>query len=611
MKVAVLPLNAAEGTPPALGRQFSAFASDTIRAATGAEINQVSFLAQIDDEGTQRAAFVNIADTLLDKQWLDQMFEQSQVDLILDGLLKHADGKFEATIRFHKSGEAEPIKVFDWKFDDDKVFEHLTTLVRELASQAQITLPEQLAKGTVDFGTDSPEAFIQFLEGYDAVTYIQQANGMVAKEFQPKAAMETLKKSLEIDKDFVAPYETLIQLCRQCGQFQLGVFDDAMESLQWLAKQVPEDYKAHFAMGELYTVVGNHNEASNSYEKAVQLEQHEPALYARLGLSQMQLGMPVNAERNFRKAIEMEGDEKPSIDLLATVLQQSNRAHEVPGLWKEQLAKKPKDSNLLTKYAISLLNAQQEEEAVKAFENALEVGEEPLITKRWYAPYLAQKGEHDRAMDFYEDCIDIAPNDIPVLVEYAQTLKVAGRTVDMPKILRDILASNPDQNTRATTLAELIAIEQAKRAEAIEAAKEKMQSGDFNSAIQAVRPLKNWLADYWPMWAVLSSAANQIGEFEEAEDASKRLIDLFPGCEPAYGELNTALTGQNKHEEAYNSMRFAATTMPQSLGVHVNLALAAKRAGHKDEAEALAKQIREAVGPNEELEGVLREVDGL
>ena len=75
MKVAVLPLNAAAGTPPALGRQISNFVSDIARVNTGAEINAVSYLTQIQDNGEVRAAFANVADVLLEPEWVGQMFQ--------------------------------------------------------------------------------------------------------------------------------------------------------------------------------------------------------------------------------------------------------------------------------------------------------------------------------------------------------------------------------------------------------------------------------------------------------------------------------------------------------------------------------------------------------
>lgn len=609
MKVAALPFNAAEGTAPALGRQFSNFACDTIRAAVQADINPVSFLAQIESEDGPRAAFVNVADTLLDAEWIGKMFEDSDVEVVMDGLLKRSGDDFDLTFRFHRRGGEGPYRVEEWKFPKAEVMSRLHGLVKILAEEAQVQLPEALAGDKLDFGTDDTDAFLEFLEGYDAISYIQQAQGRVALEFQPKVAMDSLLSALNRDPDFVAPYEMIVQLARLCGQFRLGTFDDAMAALKTAAEKVPDDFKAHFAMGELYSSIGDHANSSSAFERAMQLNDSEPAILARLGLEQLQLGMPVNAERNFRRAVELEGDEKPSLDLLAMVLSQTNRAHEVPPLWKAEADKQPQNGAIRTKYAISLINAGRTEEGVKAFEDAIAELEDPLPAKRFYAPYLANNDQVDRALDYYEDCIEFAPNDVQLLQEYANALKIANRLVDIPKVLRDILASNPDPNTRATTLAWLIELEQPKRAQAIEQAKDSMQGGQFDTALQTVRPLKNWLSDYWPMWAVLSSAANQVGQHSEAEDAARRLIELFPGCEPAYGELNTALHGQGKDEEAYNIMRFAASNMPQSLGVHINLALAAKRFGRRDEAIQLAKQIREAVGPNQELDAVLQEIE--
>jgi len=76
-------------------------------------------------------------------------------------------------------------------------------------------------------------------------------------------------------------------------------------------------------------------------------------------------------------------------------------------------------------------SAGKEEEAERAFEHALEVVEDNTVVKRYYAPWLMKKGDLDRAMDFYEDVLDVAPNDISALTEYAQTLEAAGREFEV------------------------------------------------------------------------------------------------------------------------------------------------------------------------------------
>lgn len=613
MRIAVLPFNAAEGTKPALGRQFAAFAAEQLRAHAEADINVVSFLTQIQSEsGEQRMAFVNISDALLPYDQLKDLFEQAEVALVQDGYLKQEGDAFDLTVRFHGKESEEPIRQEELHFTTAELFTTLHRLIKILAETGAIALPEALAGDTMEFGTDNPEVFLEFLEGYDALNYINQANGMVAHEFSPEGAFQSLLSAVEKDPDFEGPYQVCVQLARQCGSYRIGTLEMVEGTLNKLVELVPDDFGALFALGELYGSVNDFDRAANYFERALQKSPDDPALLSRLGLAQMQGGMPVNAERNFRKALELEGPDKPSADLLANVLVGTNRAHEVPPLWKSMIEADPQNSQAHAKYAVSLMQAGNEDLAQRAFENALETLEDNTVVKRFYAPLLVNKGDYDRAMDFYEDVLDVAPNEVPVLIEYAQTLEQADRLHEVPEVLKRVLASNPDPNTRATVVARLIELEQPKRVETVESAREKMEAGDFQGALRELRPLKNWLADYWKLWFFLAAANNQVEAYEEAEEAAQRALEIFPGCEPAFGEFATALTGQGKHEEAYNLMRYAAANNPSSLPIHLNLGLAAKRAGHRDEARQLARQIREALAndPNRsQIDAILDEIE--
>ena len=609
MRIAVLPFNAAEGTKPALGRQFAAFASEQIRAHAQADINTVSFLTQVEEEGGQKMAFVNIADQMLPYEQLNELFDQASVDIVMDGFLKKEEDNFELTVRFHVRDNEEP-KFFEViNFKSAEIFTTLHKVVKILAEQTEVVLPEFLAGETMEFGTTNADAFLSFLEGYDGLNYIQQANGNVSQEFSPQGAIDSLLFAFETDPTFEGPYHVLVQLCRACANFRIGTFEMMDAALVKLTKLAPTQFGAFFGLGEIHQSVNNLSQAAEYYEKAIQNEPTDPNLYSRLGLVQQQLNMPVNAERNFRKALELEGEEKPSADFLAAVLAQTNREHEIPALWKALIDANDQNAAAWSKYAMSLFQSGQEKDGVAAFEKGLETVEENVIIKRYYAPYLASQGEHDRAMDFYEDCLDVAPSEVPVLIEYAQVLEAAGREFEVPQVLKNILASNPDPNTRAQTLARLIELEQPKRAESVELARTKMEAEDFEGAIRDLKPLRNWLSDYWKLWALLASSYNRTERFEEAEEAARKLLELFPGCEPAYGEYVAALSAQGRNDEAHQFMRFAAQQNPNSLSIHINLALAAKRNGHDDEARELAKQIREAIGPNEELEPVLSEIE--
>lgn len=609
MRIAVLPFSAHEGTPPALGRQFAAFAGDQIRAVTDFEVNNISYLAQQEDETGTRMGFVNLGDSLLPDDQLKDLCEQTESDLVMDGSVKEQDGNYDMSLRFYRKDAEDPSPVEEFKFTKAEIFDVLHKVLKRLAQESGAELPENLAGDSMEFATDNPDAFLEFLIGYDAFVYIQQAQGRVVREFSPQQALDSLVGAFEADDDFLGAYEVCVELCRSCAHYRLGSFEMLDKALKRLTELAPEEYRAWFGLGEIYGVANDHHKAADYYEKAANLNPEESALWTKLGLAQLAGGMPVNAERNLKKALEMEGPDKPSADYLAMVLMQTGRAHEVPPIWKSIIDEQPDNALAHGKYAISLVQSGQTEAGEKAFEAGLESSEDNNVVKRFYAPYLAEKGDVDRAMDFYEDCLDEAPTDVQLLLEYANTLQKAKREFEIPKILKDVLQANPDPNTRAQALAWLIELEQPKRVESVEQAETLMNQEQFSDAVRVLKPLRNWLADYWKLWALLSAAYNRLGESEEAEEAAKRLLELFPGCEPGYGELVSALSAQDKNDEAYQIMRFAASNMPGAVGIHLNLALAAKRAGHTEEARSLARQIREAIGPNEELEPVFAEIE--
>lgn len=612
MSIAVLPLNAGPNASPALARQIANFAAEIVRSTLGVEANAISYLIQLD--GPQpRLAYVNASEEANEDQLVEQMFQQTESDFLFDGLLTVDEAGTKTVVaRGFRKDDLTPIGTVNVSFTDADSLPALRQVIELLAGLGGQTLPAETADNANLFGTDNGTAFLAFLDGYDALQYVEKTQGQVANEFSPEPAMESLKQAVGLDADWEAPYISLVQLCRLCTQYQVGTAELIERFLGEMVAQFPDDGRALFALGELYQAVGDHAKATDTFEKAHVKEPNEPAILTRLGLAQMQLGMPVNAERNFRKAVDLEGDDKPSLDYLAMVLSQTGRAHEVPNLWRDRINANAQDPQARVKFAVSQFQAGNQDAGFKAFEDALEQLEDDdakLVVKRYFAPALVQKGEMDRAMDFYEDCIDVAPTDVPLLVEYAQTLEQAGREFEVPKVLKDILAANPDANTRAQVTARLIELEQPKRVEAVQDAQKKMEAGDFAGAAKDLRGLKTWLGDYWKMWLLLASALNRNEEFAEAEEAARQLINLFPGCEPAYGEVATALTGLNREDEAYNALRFGSTQVPNSVPIAINLALAAKRIGRDEEARGLARQLREAIGSNPDLDPILDELE--
>lgn len=609
MSVAVLPFNAGPDTRPTLARQFANFAAEIVRARTQAEVHSVNYLIQVEDAQPAKYANVNPSETLNEIDLVKQLFEQTDASAAMDGLLLEKDGKLHLTVRIFAKGNDTPLTDETFDFDAQGVFKPMRTIIDELCARAEVLLPADAQTDEQLFGTTNSEAFLNFIEGYDALQYIEKTQGQVINEFNPQFAYEALIKAVKLDSDWEAPFATLLNLARACTQLRLGSAEDIEKYLTELKTLGADDIRPRVVLAEFFQAIGNFDAAIKELEEAQKIDENEPAIYTRLGIAQQSLGMAANAELSFQKAVDLEGPDKPSVGFLAQIIANQGRVHEVPMLWREVIEADATNSHAWANLGGSLIAAGNEAEALRAFDEGLEKAAEPAIVKRAYAPALMHVQEYDKAMDLYEDCIELAPHDVQLLIEYAQTLQSAGRTFEIPKILRDVLGSNPDPNTRAQTLAWLVELEQPKRVESVSQAQEKMNAGDFEGAVKILRPMRNWLADYWKMWALYAAALNRMGDFREGEEASKRLIELFPGNELGFAELANSLGPLGKHEEQYNAMRYGLNAVPNSLPIFINLGLAAKRLGRTEEAQQIAAQLKQAVGDNAELAEVIKELE--
>lgn len=610
MKVAFLPLNAGPETEAALARQLSALAADLLKIHTEDQVNPVTYMGQIMEGGVPRYAMVPLAEELNAKEVVEEFFKQSDTDLVIDGLLIDDGSKGELTSRIWQRDQEGDPQESRYPYEEGGLIGAAHQWIKDLLDTRGAKLKEEFASVEGTFGTESEEALRKFLTGSDSVFYIERAQGMTSKHFSPEPAVEALKSAIQIDPDWEGPELALLQLVRVCTRYRLGSFAMLEDALKVVLEREQESGRAHFVMGELLLAGGDASGATDHFEKAHRAEPEESSILIHLGRAQIAAQMPINAERSFKRASELEGEDQVALDHLAETLRMTNRAHEIPDLYRAASERFPQSGNLRAKLALSLWEQEKREEAATVLENALSELDDPIPVKRAYAPILAKGGNNDRAMDLYEDCIDANPTDVGLLIEYAQTLQAADRQFEVPKVLRDALACNPDLNTKAQIDAWLIEIEQPKRIETINSASQKLEAGDFQGAVEDLKTLKSWMGDYWKFWAMLALANNRLNQYEDAEQAARKVLEMFPAYELGYAELNGALAGQRKFEEAYNLMKIAITNMPQSLVVAINYALAANRAGDRDEAVKIAAQIREATQGNQDVEAALAEIGG-
>ena len=107
--------------------------------------------------------------------------------------------------------------------------------------------------------------------------------------------------------------------------------------------------------------------------------------------------------------------------------------------------------------------------------------------------------------------------------------------------------------------------------------------GQLAAVIEQATPLTEQYPGAFIVWNVLGAAAAQIGKYDEAVAAFRRVIVLKPDYAEAYNNMANALKEQGKLNEAIASYNKALSLKPGYAEAYNNMGNALKEQGKIDE----------------------------
>src|ERR1700737_4750821 len=90
------------------------------------------------------------------------------------------------------------------------------------------------------------------------------------------------------------------------AQYESGRFAEAAAALEALLREVPESFEVHELLGLVYSAQSQDAKASAHLEKAVRLRPGSASPRMNLAINLAQLGKLNPAQREFKKAVELE-----------------------------------------------------------------------------------------------------------------------------------------------------------------------------------------------------------------------------------------------------------------------------------------------------------------
>jgi Flp pilus assembly protein TadD len=609
MRIAVLPFNTKQGTDAAYGRQVSFILAEAMKTLEDIEAMGISYMARFENEGREQIALVNLSDQMADEALVTQVLQETEAKWVVDGLVE-VGAEFRILARITSAGEGE-IGRGEFAGERAEVIPVLTSFMRDTVDRLGLVATDEFIRGTGDFGTDDHEAFLSLLIGWDSLTYLQRAADKLPPDFDFDRPFDALVDSLRRDPDFVAPYEAIIGLSRLCLGAEIGSLEMIERSLRAAIALCDDDWRGWYMLGDLCQRTNRAEDGEAAYERSLSLNPAEASVWVRLGLMQISQGKLSDAEHSLREALTREGEdeEKTAGPYLATLLLQEGRSQDVIDLWTGLRDQDPSQSSNWTNLASTYEQLGRFDDADQTFQTALESVTDTALVHRHYATYLTRREMHVEALEQFEHAIPFMPYDHSLMAEYAVCLFQNGKTEELKEAIKLILASEPPPDLRAQTVAWQMEIETPQKLERFNALM-ALVPNEPERAVEGLEQLAAWLSDYWKLWLALSHAHNALGNHPRAEQAAVQLIQMYPGCEPAYGELAGALFRQDRAEDAYQLLRRTVRQYPQFLTVMGNLGMAAKLTGRQEEAlqvaDGLSKFIKQ-VPAIQELVDKIRE----
>ena len=168
---------------------------------------------------------------------------------------------------------------------------------------------------------------------------------------------------------------------------------------------------------------GDTNGAKAAFEVAVQKNPKQADAHHYLGLVNDQIGNKAEAEKNYRKALELQPDLEESAVNLAAILVENGKYDEAASLMKTSIAKNPKSAALQVNLGMALSGKNDVDGASKAFEEAIKLEPNNGIHLVTYAGHLARNNKKDEALTKLKQAEKISANDAGVLASVALEYK--------------------------------------------------------------------------------------------------------------------------------------------------------------------------------------------
>lgn len=241
---------------------------------------------------------------------------------------------------------------------------------------------------------------------------------------------------------------SLLGVSLYCGPAECFVFQDRIT----LSKSL-----AHYAMGQMYDLLGLPNRAVLEYEKAAQFDEGSYLIHLRLGANYARLDMLEKAEEELRLVQQYQPDDLQSRYLLALIYSTQKKydqaANEYEYILKSFSEAEPKNIEIYGYLGQLYYSQKKYKQAIEQFEIIRQIeSDNPDVLYLLGSLYL-EVDQKDKAIELLKEAIKIDPQHDGSLNTLGYLYADSGKNLDeAEKLISQALVVSPDNGAYLDSL---------------------------------------------------------------------------------------------------------------------------------------------------------------
>lgn len=250
-----------------------------------------------------------------------------------------------------------------------------------------------------------------------------------------ETAIRCYRKAIQIyPKSFDAYYNLGLDL------HDLGRVEEAEKCYMRVIRLKPDFAEVYFSLAGLKLDCGKLDEAKVYFDRLLEIDPSSLDGYFGLGVLSMQQGKPWDALNYFLLVHDANSDYPEVCSQIAYIYNQTGQYAEAVHYMEEAVAKHPDDEVELNRLGCSYMDNNELDKAADALQRAIRFN--PLYGNSFFNMGLVEQARerHEQAVRYFEQCMELDPDDEECMARYAQELMAVGREEEAADIIAKLFS---------------------------------------------------------------------------------------------------------------------------------------------------------------------------